>query len=134
MCKCYHAGFPNTDNEIIKQAIHGGSNHHFYAASFQQFDADIRRAELNDEDLPPFAEVESHLLNLYESRGLTLPSQNQQSYNQHANSKRPSISSHICQPSQGTTRIFTSRQQQAFSSMMQPYTSNNIRLPNQPNI
>ena len=56
---CYHAGIPNTDAEIIKRATRGGSNHHFYAASCQRFDADIRRAELNDEELPPFAELES---------------------------------------------------------------------------
>jgi hypothetical protein len=30
---CYHAGIPNTDAEIIKRTIRGGSNHHFYAAS-----------------------------------------------------------------------------------------------------
>jgi hypothetical protein len=114
--KCYHAGIPNTDTEVIKRAI-GGSNHHFYAASFQQFDADIRQAELNDEELPPFAELESHLLNIDKSLGLTLPSQNQRNYNQHANSARPS-SSHTFQTCQGTTHIFTSRQQQAFSSTM----------------
>ncbi len=91
---CYHAGIPKTDAEIIKRAIRGGSNHHFYAASYQRFDADIRRAELNDEELPPFAELESHLLNIDESRGLTLPSQNQRNYNQHANSARQSFSNH----------------------------------------
>ncbi|KAI2497644.1 ubinuclein-2-like protein [Fragilaria crotonensis] len=63
----------------------------FYAASYQRFDADIRRAELNDEALPPFAELESHLLNIDESRGLTLPSQNQRNYNQHAHSTPPSF-------------------------------------------
>ncbi|KAI2508425.1 hypothetical protein MHU86_5952 [Fragilaria crotonensis] len=26
---CYHAGIPNTDAELIKRAIRGGSNHHF---------------------------------------------------------------------------------------------------------
>jgi hypothetical protein len=83
---CYHAGIPNTD--LIKRAIRGGSNHHFYAASYQRFDADLRRAELNDEELPAFSELESHLLNIDESRGLTLPSQNQRNYNQHANAAR----------------------------------------------
>ncbi|KAI2497647.1 hypothetical protein MHU86_16834 [Fragilaria crotonensis] len=57
---CYHAGIPNTDAELIKRTVRGGSNHSFYAASYQRFDADIRRAELNDEALPPFAELESH--------------------------------------------------------------------------
>ncbi|KAI2496515.1 hypothetical protein MHU86_18008 [Fragilaria crotonensis] len=85
---CYHAGIPNTDAELIKRTVRGGSNHSFYAASYQRFDADIRRAELNDEALPPFAELESHLLNIDESRGLTLPSQNQRNYNQHAHSTR----------------------------------------------
>jgi hypothetical protein len=99
---------------------------------YQRFDADIRRAELNDEELPPFAELESHLLNIAESRGLTLPSQNQRNYNQHRNSARPSFLRHTFQPRQGTTRIFTSRQQQAFSSTMRPYTSHNNR-PQQPN-
>ena len=131
---CYHAGIPKTDAEIIKRAIRGGSNHHFYAASYQRFDADIRRAELNDEELPPFAELESHLLNIDESRGLTLPSQNQRNYNQHANSARQSFSNHTFQPRQGTTRVFTPRQQQAFSSTMRPYTSNNSRPPHRPNI
>ncbi|KAI2488886.1 hypothetical protein MHU86_25940 [Fragilaria crotonensis] len=46
---CYHAGIPNTDAELIKRTVRGGSNHSFYAASYQRFDADIRRAELNDE-------------------------------------------------------------------------------------
>ncbi|KAI2511947.1 hypothetical protein MHU86_2463 [Fragilaria crotonensis] len=85
---CYHAGIPNTDADLIKRAIRGGSNHHFYAASYQRFDADLRRAELNDEELPAFSELESHLLNIDESRGLTLPSQNQRNYNQHANAAR----------------------------------------------
>jgi hypothetical protein len=72
-------------------------------------------------------------LNIDESRGLTLPSQNQRNYNQHANSTRPSFSpSHIFQPRQGTTCIFTSHQQQAFSSTMRPYTSNNNRPQNRP--
>ncbi|KAI2494548.1 hypothetical protein MHU86_19963 [Fragilaria crotonensis] len=65
---CYHAGIPNTDADLIKRAIRGGSNHHFYAASYQRFDADLRRAELNDEELPAFSELESHLLNIDESR------------------------------------------------------------------
>jgi hypothetical protein len=130
---CYHAGIPNTDAETIKQAICGRSNHHFYAASYPQFDADIRRAELNDEELPPFTEYESHVLNIDKSRGLTLPSQNQWNYNQHANSALPSFSSHTFQPSQGTRCIFTSRQQQAFSSTMRPYTSTNNRPQNRPN-
>ena len=80
---CYHAGIPNTDAELIKHTVRGGNNHSFYAASYQRFDADIRRAELNNEALPPFAELKSHLLNIDESRGLTLPSQNQRNYNQH---------------------------------------------------
>ncbi|KAI2491524.1 hypothetical protein MHU86_23026 [Fragilaria crotonensis] len=46
---CYHAGIPNTDAELIKRTVRGGSNHSFYAASYQRFDADIRRAELNDD-------------------------------------------------------------------------------------
>jgi hypothetical protein len=117
---CYHAGIPNNDADLIKRAIRGGSNHHFYAASFQRFDANIRRAELNDEALPTFAELESHLLNIDESRGLTLPSQNQRNYNQHANSARHQPSH---RPS-STIRNFHPRQQQAFSSMMRPYSQN----------
>jgi hypothetical protein len=71
--------------------------------------------------------------NIDKSRGLTLPSQNQRNYNQHANSARPSFSSHTFQPCQGAARIFTSRQQQAFSSTMRPYTSNNNRPQKRPN-
>ncbi len=112
----------------------GGSNHYFYAASYQQFDANISRAELNDEELPPFAEIESHLLNIDKSHGLTLPSQNQWNYNQHANSTCLSFLIHNFQPRQGTTWILTSCQQQAFSSSMQPCTSNNNGPPQQPNI
>ena len=107
----------------MKRAIHGSSNPHFYAASsYHRFDADIRRAKLNDEELLPFAELESHLLNIDDSCGLTLPSQNQRNYNQHANSTRQPSSSQTFQ-CQGTTRVFTPRQQQAFSSMMRPYTA-----------
>ncbi|KAI2496243.1 hypothetical protein MHU86_18247 [Fragilaria crotonensis] len=130
---CYHAGIPNTDADIIKRTIRGGSNHHFYAASYQRFDADIRRAELNDEELPTFAELESHLLNIDDSRGLTLPSQNQRNYNQHANSARQPFSNQSSRPRQGTTRVFTPRQQHAFSSMMRPYTASNNRPPHRPN-
>jgi hypothetical protein len=134
-CDCYHAGIPNTDAEIIKRAISGGSNHHFYAASYQPFDADIRQAKLNYEELPPFAELESHLLNIDESHGLSLPSQNQRNYNQLANSAQPSFSSYTFQARQGTTtRVFPTRQQRAFSSTMQPYPSNSGRPPNRPNI
>ncbi|KAI2505925.1 Mitochondrial protein [Fragilaria crotonensis] len=119
---CYHAGIPNTDAELIKRTVRGGSNHSFYAASYQRFDADIRRAELNDEALPPFAELESHLLNIDESRGLTLPSQNQRNYNQHAHSTRQQSQS---RHPQTTHRVFTQRQQQAFSSILRPYTNPN---------
>ncbi|KAI2496549.1 Reverse transcriptase (RNA-dependent DNA polymerase) [Fragilaria crotonensis] len=132
---CYHAGIPNTDAELIKRTVRGGSNHSFYAASYQRFDADIRRAELNDEALPPFAELESHLLNIDESRGLTLPSQNHRNYNQHANAARGHHSHHF-QPrhNQTTQRVFTQRQQQAFSSILRPYSnpSSNNQNRNQP--
>ncbi|KAI2492225.1 hypothetical protein MHU86_22319 [Fragilaria crotonensis] len=132
---CYHAGIPNSDAELIKRTVRGGSNHSFYAASYQRFDADIRRAELNDEALPPFAELESHLLNIDESRGLTLPSQNHRNYNQHANAARGHQSHHF-QPrhNQTTQRVFTQRQQQAFSSILRPYSnpSSNNQNRNQP--
>ena len=47
------ARIPSTDAEIINQSIHCGSNHHFYAVSIQQLDANTCWAELKDEDLPP---------------------------------------------------------------------------------
>ncbi|KAI2496940.1 hypothetical protein MHU86_17581 [Fragilaria crotonensis] len=132
---CYHAGISNTDAELIKRTVRGGSNHSFYAASYQRFDADIRRAELHDEALPPFAELESHLLNIDESRGLTLPSQNHRNYNQHANAARGHHSHHF-QPrhNQTTQRVFTQRQQQTFSSILRPYSnpSSNNQNRNQP--
>jgi len=132
---CYHAGITNTDADIIKRAIHGGSNHHFYAASYQRFDADIRRAELHDKELPTFAELESHLLNIDDSCGLTLHSQNQHNYNQHANSAHQPSSSLPFQH-QGTTYddFPPQHQQQDFtsSSMMQPSAAkNNNRPPHQ---
>ncbi|KAI2497214.1 hypothetical protein MHU86_17308 [Fragilaria crotonensis] len=96
-----------------------------YAASYQRFDADIRRAELNDEALPPFAELESHLLNIDESRGLTLPSQNQRNYNQHAHSTRQQSHHFQSRHPQTTHRVFTQRQQQAFSSILRPYSNPN---------
>ncbi|KAI2506201.1 hypothetical protein MHU86_8236 [Fragilaria crotonensis] len=131
---CYHAGITNTDADIIKRAIHGGSNHHFYAASYQRFDADIRRAELHDKELPTFAELESHLLNIDDSCGLTLPSQNQHNYNQHANSAHQPSSSLPFQHQGTTYDDFPPHQQQAFtsSSMMQPNAAkNNNRPPHQ---
>jgi hypothetical protein len=74
-------------------------------------------------------------LNIDESCGQALPSQNQRNYNQHANSARPSFSSQTFQARQGTTtRVFPPRQQQAFSSMTRPYTSTSGRPPNRPNI
>ncbi|KAI2489630.1 hypothetical protein MHU86_24961 [Fragilaria crotonensis] len=132
---CYHAGITNTDADIIKRAIHGGSNHHFYAASYQRFDADIRRAELHDKELPTFAELESHLLNIDDSCGLTLPSQNQHNYNQHANSAHQP-SSRLPFQHQGTTYddYPPHQQHQAFtsSSMMQPSAAKiNNRPPHQ---
>ncbi|KAI2502700.1 hypothetical protein MHU86_11757 [Fragilaria crotonensis] len=123
---CYHAGIPNSDAELIKRTVRGGSNHSFYAASYQRFDADIRRAELNDEALPQFSELESHLLNIDESRGLTIPSMSHRHFNQHANSARQTT----FRPQQGTTiRNFTQRQQQAFSSILRPYTNNGGNNP-----
>ncbi|KAI2510993.1 hypothetical protein MHU86_3465 [Fragilaria crotonensis] len=84
--------------------------------------------------LPPFAELESHLLNIDESRGLTLPSQNHRNYNQHANAAR-GHHSHHSQPrhNQTTQRVFTQRQQ-AFSSILRPYSnpSSNNQNRNQP--
>ena len=127
---CYHAGIPNTDAEIIKRAIRGGSNHQFYSASYQRFDADIRRAELNDEELPPFSELESHLLNIDESRGLTLPSQNQRNFNQHANAARHHP---INSSNSSTIRNFSPRQQQALSSTLRSYTSNHNNSHNRSN-
>ncbi|KAI2500871.1 hypothetical protein MHU86_13591 [Fragilaria crotonensis] len=128
---CYHAGITNTDADIIKRAIHGGSNHHFYAASYQRFDADIRRAELHDKELPTFAELESHLLNIDDSCGLTLPSQNQHNYNQHANSAHQPSSSLPFQHQGTTYDDFPPHQQQAFtsSSMMQPNAAINKNRP-----
>jgi hypothetical protein len=125
---CYHSEIANTDAELIKRTVRGGSDHSFYAASYQRFDADIRRAELNDETLPPFAELESHLLNIDESRGLTLPSQIQRHYNQHAHSARQQSHHFPPRQPQGTHRTFTPRQQQVFSSILRttipPHSSN----------
>ena len=126
---CYHAGIPNTDADLVKRAIRGGSNHHYYAASYQRFDADLRRAELNDEELPSFSELESHLLNIDESRGLTLPSQNQRNFNQHANAARQHFHHHSSRPS--PQQNFSPRQQQALSSILRPLNQqNNSNRPN----
>ncbi|KAI2496561.1 hypothetical protein MHU86_17953 [Fragilaria crotonensis] len=121
---------PNSSNApFVVEAITPSTPHPINA------DADIRRAELNDEALPPFAELESHLLNIDESRGLTLPSQNHRNYNQHANAAR-GHHSHHSQPrhNQTTQRVFTQRQQQAFSSILRPYSnpSSNNQNRNQP--
>ncbi len=116
---CYHAGIPNTDAELIKRTVRGGSNHSLYAASYQRFDADIRFAELNDKALPQFSELESHLLNIDESRGLTIPSLSHRHFKQHAHSARQ-----LLRQQQGTVRVFTQRQQQACSSILRPYHNN----------
>ena len=121
---CYHAGIPNSDADLIKRTVRGGSSHHFYSASYQRFDADIRRAEQHDEPLPTFAELESYLLNIDETRGLTIPSQQVRNYNQHAHSTRHYQQSHNLSRS-STYRNFTPRQQQAFSSILRPYHSGN---------
>ena len=115
---CYHAGMPNTDAERIKRTVRGGSNHSFYAASYQRFDADICQAKLNDKALPSFAELESHLLNIAKSCGLTLPSQSQHCYDQHANSACQQSHHFPPHQPQGTHCTFTPRQQQAFSSIL----------------
>jgi hypothetical protein len=117
---CYHAGIPNNDFDLVNCAIHGGSNYHYYAASFQRFVADLRQAKLNDKELPSFSKLESHLLNIDESRGLTLPSQNQRNYNQHANAARQQFHHHSSRPS--TQRNFSPRQQQALSLILCPLT------------
>ena len=132
---CYHAGIPNSDIELIKRTVRGGSNHHFYAASYHRFDADICRAELNDEPLPNFAELESHLLSIDDTRGLTIPSQNQRIYNQHANSTRHFPPAAHSLPRNAHHRNFTRRQQQAFSTILSPYNGNsngNSPRANQP--
>ena len=127
---CYHAGIPITDTELIKRAVRGGSTHTFYAASCQRFDADIRRAEQNDEALPPFTELESHFLDIDESRGLTLPSQNQRNHNNHyAHSARsgpnlrPSYSQHF-------TPQARHRMNNIIRSYLPTQTSNNRSFPN----
>ena len=115
---CYHAGIPNTEAELIKRTVHGGSNHSFYAASYQYFDANIRQAKLDDKALPPFAKLENHLLNINESRGLILRSQSQQHFNQHANPARQQFHHFPPRQQQGTHHIFTPQKQQAFSSFL----------------
>ncbi|KAI2497310.1 hypothetical protein MHU86_17183 [Fragilaria crotonensis] len=90
--------------------------------------------ELHDKELPTFAELESHLLNIDDSCGLTLPSQNQHNYNQHANSAHQPSSSLPFQHQGTTYDDFPPHQQQAFtsSSMMQPSAAkNNNRPPHQ---
>jgi hypothetical protein len=115
---CYYAGILNTDADLVKRAIRGGSNHHYYAASYQQFDTDLCRAELNDEELPSFSELESHLLKINESQRLTLSSQNQRYFNQHANAARQHFHHRSSCPY--PQRNFSPRQQQALSSILRP--------------
>ncbi|KAI2493229.1 hypothetical protein MHU86_21303 [Fragilaria crotonensis] len=87
--------------------------------------------ELHDKELPTFAELESHLLNIDDSCGLTLPSQNQHNYNQHANSAHQPSSSLPFQHQGTTYDDFPPHQQQAFtsSSMMQPNAAINKNRP-----
>ena len=116
---CYQAGIPYSDTDLVKQTVRNGSNHHFYAASYQRFDTDIRRAELNHESLPTFDELESHRLNIDDTRGLTIKSQQTRMYNQHAHSTcHNTNASFPSQPQRPTYRHFTPRQQQAFSSIL----------------
>jgi hypothetical protein len=71
----------------------------------------------HDEELPPFAELESHLLNIDDSCGLTLPSQNQHNYNHNAN----------------IANQYSSNQPlEVCSSRMQLFTTNNIKRPHKP--
>ncbi|KAI2489857.1 hypothetical protein MHU86_24733 [Fragilaria crotonensis] len=65
----------------------------------------------------------SHLLNIDESRGLTLPSQNQRNYNQHANAARQQFHRPTHRPT--FQKQFTPRQHQALSSILRPYTQQN---------
>ena len=113
---CYHAGIPNSDSDLLKRTVHGGSAHHFYAACYQRFDANIRRAEFSNEPLPMFEELESHLLHIDHNRGLTIPTQQQGHYNQHAHSTSHHNLSKNGTPQRATyRRHFNQRQQQAFS-------------------
>jgi hypothetical protein len=69
------------------------------------------------------------LLNIDESRGLTLPSQNQHNFNQHANTARQHFHHHSSRPS--PQRNFSPRQQQALSSILRPLNQqNNSNRPN----
>jgi hypothetical protein len=85
---CYHTGIPNINAKLIKRTVCGRSNHSFYAASYQRFDANIRRSEPNNDALTQLSELKSQLLNIDESRGLTIPSLSHRYFNQHANSTR----------------------------------------------
>ncbi|KAI2493773.1 hypothetical protein MHU86_20778 [Fragilaria crotonensis] len=84
--------------------------------------------------LSPFAELESHLLNIDESRGLTLPSQN------HRTTTNTPTLPVVTTPTifnRATTKlpnVFSQRQQQAFSSILRPYSnpSSNNQNRNQP--
>ncbi len=125
---CYHAGIANTDADLVKQAICSKGNHHYSAASYQRFNANLSQAELNNEELPFFSELESHLLNIEESRGLTLPSKNQYNYNQRANAARQHFHHHSSRPA--SQRNFTPRQQQAHSSILRRLTQHNNNQPN----
>ena len=134
---CYHAGIPNSDTDLIKRTVRGGSNHHFYAASYQRFDADIRRAELNNEPLPTFDELESHLLNIDDTRSFTISSQQQR---HHTTNKR---TCHVITfrrtPHRNDQHIdisFRDSNKLCFSSILRPYSNNtniqaNCHRPNE---
>jgi hypothetical protein len=75
----------------------------------QLIDANIRRAELDNEPLPTFEELESLFLNIDDTRGLTILSQQQRHSNQHAHSTRHNNSPNI-PPQRDTYQHFTQRQ------------------------
>ena len=64
---CFHCGIYHTDYELVYRAIRGKSTHPIYDATYQRFEADLRRADQLSTDLPTFTELESLFLRLDES-------------------------------------------------------------------
>jgi len=80
---CFHAGI-NLDNDaLIKRALQGASNHYLYAVTYENYRTMIKMAQKQQTELPRYVELESDLLDIDETNGVSLPGQRTRDYNQH---------------------------------------------------
>jgi len=80
---CFHAGIHLGNDALIKRALQGASNHYLYAVTYENYRTLIKMAQKQQTDLPLYTELESDILDIDETNGVSLPGQRTRDYNQH---------------------------------------------------